>query len=200
MSLIRRYRGYILLSLAWLVALGGVIFGACQPKPSPLEILPPPPRPTSAPTAPPQPLQVYVTGAVHIPDVYELAPDSRVEDAIAAAGGATEEADVEAINQAAPLSDGAHIHVPSLADHLPTPPPISTSTLQTLLSSPSTAAGSVDINTATAEDLQTMPGIGPALAQRIIEQRPYGSIEDVMRVSGIGEATFEKLKDLITVQ
>ena len=200
MSLIRRYRGYILLSLAWLVALGGIIFGACQPGPAPLEILPPPPTPAPAPTAPPQPLQVYVTGAVHTPAVYELAPDSRVEDAIAAAGGATEEADVEAINQAAPLSDGAHIHVPSLADHLPTPPPISTAAPHTLLSSPGAPAGSVDINSATAEDLQALPGIGPAMAQRIIEERPYGSTEDIMRVKGIGEATFEKLKDLITVQ
>ena len=200
MSLIRRYRGYILPSLVWLVVLGGVLFAACQPEPAPLEIIPAPPTSTPAPTSTPQPLQVYVSGEVHAPAVYELPPDSRVEDAIAAAGGATEEADLEAINQAAPLGDGAQVHVPRLADHLPTPPPISTSAPQTLLSSSSTPAGGVDINTATAEDLQRLPGIGPAMAQRIIEDRPYGNTEDILRVKGIGEATFDKLKDLITVQ
>ena len=200
MSFLHRYRGYILLSLGWLVALGGVLFAVRRPQPPPLEILPPPPTATPAPTPTPRPLRVYVSGAVQAPDVYELPADSIVKDAIAAAGGATDEADVEAINQALPLSDGAQVHVPRRQENPPSPPPVSTPIPQTTSSSTSGPSGKVNVNTATAEELDTLPGIGPAMAQRIIEGRPYGSIEDITRVKGIGEATFEKLKDLITVQ
>lgn len=200
MSSLHRYRGYILLSLGWLIALGGILFAMRRPKPPPLEILPPPPTATPAPTPTPRPLRVYVSGAVQAPDVYELPADSIVKDAIVAAGGATDEADMEAINLALPLSDGAQVHVPRRQENRPTPPAVSTPTPQASSSSTSGQAGKVNINTATAEELDTLPGIGPAMAQRIIEGRPYGSIEDIMRVKGIGEATFEKLKDLITVQ
>ena len=200
MTFLRRHRGYILLSLAWLAALGGVLFVVKRPQPAPLQILPPPPTATPAPTPTPRPLRIYVTGAVQAPDVYELPADSIVKDAIAAAGGATEEADLEAINQALPLSDGAQVHVPRRQENPPTPPVISLPLLQTTPGFSSGPAGRVNINTATAEELDTLPGIGPAMAQRIIEGRPYSSIEDIQRVKGIGQATFEKLKDLITVQ
>ncbi|MDH7487236.1 MAG: ComEA family DNA-binding protein [Anaerolineae bacterium] len=200
MSFLQRYRGYILLSLAWLIALGGVLFVVKRPQPAPLQILPPPPTATPVPTSTPRPLRVYVTGAVQAPDVYELPADSIVKDAIAAAGGATGEADLEAINQALPLSDGAQVHVPRRQENPPTPLVISVPLLQTTSGSGSGPAGKVNINTATAEELDTLPGIGPAMAQRIIEGRPYSSIEDIRRVKGIGQATFEKLKDLITVQ
>jgi len=200
MSFLRRYRGYILLSLGWLIALGGILFAVQRPQPAPLEILPPPPTATPAPAPTPQPLRVYVSGAVHAPDVYELSADSIVKDAITAAGGVTEEADEDAINMALPLSDGAQVHVPRLDDDLPAPPSISTSVPQTPSSPPSGPAGKVNINMATVEELDTLPGIGPAMAERIIEGRPYGNVDDITRVKGIGEATFEKLKDLITVQ
>lgn len=200
MSFLQRYRGYILLSLAWLAALGGVLFVVKRPQPAPLQILPPPPTATPAPTPTPRPLRIYVTGAVQAPDVYELPADSIVKDAITAAGGATEEADLEAINQALPLSDGAQVHVPRRQENPPTPPVISLPLLQTTPGFSSGPAGRVNINTATAEELDTLPGIGPAMAQRIIEGRPYSSIEDIQRVKGIGQATFEKLRDLITVQ
>ncbi|MBC8450474.1 MAG: ComEA family DNA-binding protein [Chloroflexi bacterium] len=200
MSFLRRHRGYILLSLAWLIALGSVLFVVKRPQPAPLEILPPPPTVTPAPTPTPRPLRVYVSGAVQAPDVYELPADSIIEDAIGAAGGATDDADLEAINQALSLSDGMQVHVPRRQENSPTPPVVSVPLLQTTSGFSSGPAGRVNINTATAEELDTLPGIGPAMAQRIIEGRPYGSIEDIMRVKGIGEATFEKLKDLIAVQ
>ena len=200
MSFLRRHSGYFILSLVWLIVLGCVFFVARRPQPAPLEILPPPPTATSCPTATPQPLQVYVSGAVLAPDVYELPADSRVEDAIEAAGGATDQADLEVVNLAQPLGDGAQVHVPRLEDHLPTPPPVSTAVPRAPLSSLTAATAPVDINTATAEELQALPGIGPALCQRIIEGRPYSSIEEITRVDGIGEATFEKLRECITVE
>jgi len=200
MSLLQRYRGYILLSLGWLIALGGVLFAMRRPQPPPIEILPPPPTATPTLTPTPRPLRVYVSGAVQAPDVYELPADSIVKDAIAAAGGATEEADLEAVNLALPLSDGAQVYVPRRQENRPPPPPISTPIPWTVPSSAPRPAAKVNINTATAEELDALPGIGPAMAQRIIEGRPYGRIEDLMRVKGIGEATFEKLRDLITVR
>ena len=200
MSFLRRYRGYILLYLGWLIALGGILFAVRRQQPAPLEILPPPPTATPAPAPTPQPLRVYVSGAVVDPDVYELSADSIVKDAITAAGGVTEEADEDAINMALPLSDGAQVHVPRRDDDLPAPPSISTPVRQTPSSPPSGPAGKVNINMATVEELDTLPGIGPTMAQRVIEGRPYGSVDDITRVKGIGEATFEKLKDLITVQ
>jgi len=200
MSFLRRYRSYIILSLGWLIALGGILFAVRRPQPAPLEILPPPPTATPAPAPTPQPLRVYVSGAVVAPDVYELSANSIVKDAITAAGGVTEEANEDAINMALPLSDGAQVHVPRRQENLPPPPAVSVPLLQTTTSSTSGPVGRVNINTATPEELDTLPGIGPAMAQRIIEGRPYGSVDDITRVKGIGEATFEKLKDLITVQ
>ena len=200
MGLLQRYRGYILISLGWLIALGGMLFALRRPQPPPIEILPPPPTATPTLTPTPRPLRVYVSGAVHEPDVYELPADSIVKDAIVIAGGATEEADLEAINLALPLSDGAQVHVPYRRENRPTPPPLSTPVRQIPASSANKPTDKVNINTATAEELEALPCIGPAMAQRIIEGRPYGSIEDIMRVKGIGEATFEKLRDLITVR
>ncbi|MBM4432039.1 MAG: ComEA family DNA-binding protein, partial [Chloroflexi bacterium] len=143
---------------------------------------------------------VYVSGAVQAPDVYELPADSIIEDAIAAAGGVTEEGDEDAVNMALPLSDGMQVHVPRRQENSPTPPVVSVPLPQTTSGFSSGAAGKVNINTATAEELDTLPGIGPTMAQRIIEGRPYSSIEEITRVKGIGEATYEKLRDLITVQ
>jgi competence protein ComEA len=198
---LERYRGYILILLFGLVVLGVVFFFLRRPQPEPITILPPEPTATSLPTPTPRPLCVYVSGAVARPDVYELPPDSIVKDAIEAAGGPTGEADLNRINLARRVQDEEQIYVPQKGEEsLPVSPPSGPS-----LSSPSSQKGDkVNINTATAEELDTLPGVGPSIAQRIIDYRtthgPFRSIEDIKKVKGIGDATFEELKDKITVR
>jgi competence protein ComEA len=198
---LERYRGYILILLFGLVVLGGVFFFLRRPQPEPITILPPEPTATSLPTPTPRLLCVYVSGAVARPDVYELPPDSIVKDAIEAAGGPTGEADLNRINLARRVQDEEQIYVPQKGEESPPVSPPSGPSL----SSPSGQKGDkVNINTATAEELDTLPGVGPSIAQRIIDYRtthgPFQSIEDIKKVKGIGDATFEELKDKITVR
>lgn len=151
------------------------------------------PSPEATPT--PRPLRIYVSGAVHHPDVYSLPPDSIVKDAILAAGGATDEADLDRINLALSVTDGQHVYVPRFEEErLPVQPP-----------SGSSGSGSkININTADAAALESLPGIGPTIAQRILAHRqangPFAHIEDIQNVSGIGQVTFEKIRELITTQ
>jgi competence protein ComEA len=150
-------------------------------------------QPRSSSTSTPQPtsIEVYVTGAINKPDVYALPIGSIVKDLIAAAGGVTAEADLEAINLAQRLTDQMHIHIPRKGEVAPTPH--TESGVGTL----------ININTADATQLDSLPGIGPATAQAIIEYRtsngPFKKIEDIKNVPRIGDALFEKIKGLITV-
>lgn len=139
---------------------------------------------------------VYVSGQVKTPAVIILEDNGslRLVDAVNAAGGMTELADTEAINLAEPLSDGQHIHVPTkeiLFRDLPAP------------SNDTNSNGLININTADEKELQKIKGIGPALAGRIIEYREnngaFKSIEEIKKVRGIGEKTFEKMRDEIKV-
>ena len=172
-----------------------------------------PPRGQAVPLLPPPspaPVVVYVSGAVQQPGVYPLDPGSRVQDAIQTAGGLLPEADTQLLNLAAPLEDGSHIQVPARP---PTATPKLTPGLQATSKSGAstplpveilpTVPGLININTATLEELDTLPGIGPSIAQRIIDYRTtnglFATIEDIQNVKGIGPVTFEKIKDLITV-
>ena len=141
---------------------------------------------------------VYVSGQVKTPAVIILEDNGslRLVDAVNAAGGMTELADTEAINLAEPLSDGQHIHVPTkeiLFRDLPAPSNDTNSN----------SNGLININTADDKELQKIKGIGPALAGRIIEYREsngaFKSIEEIKKVRGIGEKTFEKMRDEIKV-
>ncbi len=140
---------------------------------------------TLLPTATPGMLMVYVSGAVATPGVYTLPVGSRVDAAIQAAGGFLPGAEQEGINLAKPLEDGQQIDVPGIVD---------TSHVN---------AGRVNINTATAAELDTLPGIGPTTAQSIVDYRlengPFQAIQDIQNVPGIGSATFDRIKDYITV-
>lgn len=192
---LERYRGYILITLINAIILGGVIvFLRRSPQPE-LIVTSPPPTATPLPTATPRPLQVYVSGAVAHPDVYELPAESIVKDAIEVAGGATSEADLDRINLALSVTNGQHIYVPKRGEENP---PISPPTQPSGTASVKTG-GKININTASQSEIETLPGIGPSKAQGIIENRPYDSIEDIQKVPGIGEGTFQKIKDLITV-
>jgi len=197
-------------SVFWLVLfVGYVLFGQRHPQAEPIEIIPADTptieamsKETPSPTATPAPLRIYVSGAVLSPGVYRLKPDSLVADAIDLAGGPAKDADLVAINLAHALSDGEQVYVPTRAERPSPPPPISrTESLPTANRAQGEAHSAlIDLNRATQEELETLPGIGPAMAQRIIAGRPYHAIEDVLNVKGIGEAKFAKIKPLITVR
>ncbi len=153
------------------------------------------PRPTPEPATPtPAAINVYVSGAVNKPDVYALPVDSIVKDAIVAAGGATADADLDRINLAAHLADQMQVYVPRKGEAAPSAPDGP---------APDAATAKIDINTASAEELDKLPGIGPAIAKAIIDYRtqngPFKTIEAINDVKGIGDALFEKIKDQITV-
>lgn len=143
---------------------------------------------------------VHVDGAVAQPGVFTLVDGSRVNDAVLAAGGLTEEADTSTTNLAAPLADGAKVHIPT-SDELAAP--VSAEGGGATGAASASSNGLVNINTATSADLQTLSGVGEATAAAIIEDReangPFTSPEDLMRVSGIGEKKFAKIKDHICV-
>ena len=169
-----------------------------------------PERPLSvAETPAPSAIAVYVTGEVDNPGVYDLPSDSRAGDALDAAGGASPDADLERVNLAKRLSDGEHVRVPKsggppAAAASPSPPssavpapPVENARA----SSSSGYAGKIDVNSADAAALETLPGIGPSRARAIIEHRqangPFTSVDDLTEVRGIGDGILESIRDLI---
>ena len=200
MSIIRRYRGYVTLSLVFVLAFGGYVLYDRLPRPAPVEIIIPSPTPTHTP----MPLQVHVTGAVVHPGVYALPPNSRLVDAIRAAGGMLANADPGRLNLAAFLQDSQQIAVPCIdAPMLAEPPRRATGTLSMGAAGTGTA-GKININEASAAELEALPGIGPALAQRILDERqangPFQRSEDITRVNGIGPSCCERIAPLICVR
>lgn len=142
---------------------------------------------------------VDVGGAVIEPGVVELDTGSRVADAIEAAGGLAIDADCTTLNQAQLLQDGQKVYVPKEGEIDASGALVDSSTQE----AGQAATTLVNINTATLEELDALPGVGPATAQAIIEDReangPFASEEDIMRVSGIGERKYEKLKGSICI-
>ena len=149
----------------------------------PIQVLLATPVPTGAPE-----LKVYVTGAVRVPGVYVLMPGARAEDALRAAGGASEGADLERLNLAAKLKDGDHLLVPRMGETVP--------------------AGKVgvprlNINTASQAALDTLPGIGATRAKRIVESRlqdgPFAEPFDLVQRKIVPLSLYQQIKDLVTV-
>lgn len=142
---------------------------------------------------------VDVGGAVIEPGVVELDAGSRVADAIEAAGGLAIDADCTTLNQAQLLQDGQKVYVPKEGEIDASGALVDLSTQE----AGQAATTLVNINTATLEELDALPGVGPATAQAIIDDReangPFASEEDIMRVSGIGEKKYEKLKGSICI-
>ena len=153
------------------------------------------------------PLIIHITGAVKNPGVYQLKSTDRIVDAVKIAGGETEEANLDLINLAALLKDGQKIIVP-YKTYNETGEETNTNTynnVESVYSSSSlSTSAKININTANANMLQALSGIGPVLSERIIEYRNqngfFGIIDDIKDVSGIGEKKFEGIKDLICVQ
>lgn len=207
---LEHYRGYILIALVCLILIGGAFILVRRPTPEPIAIATavvptPTPMPTPTLTPTPAPMRIYVSGAVRTPDVYLLPPNSIVKDAVQAAGGPAHNADLDRINLALALHDQQQVYVPHIGETTPAAPlPRDTAPLTPAASDDATRnGGQVNLNTATVEQLCALPGIGPAIAQRIVDYRqtqgPFTAPEDIMNVKGIGQATYDKLKDLITV-
>lgn len=188
---------YVLLGvMAGFVLAGVLVFVSRAPAGEPIALLP---APTKAPVV------VHVIGAVPRPGLYEFAEGARVQDAIDAAGGLLADASVETVNLALLLEDGQQLEIPFVAGFVPA---TQSSTVDLPSSTPIPTTDPnldlVNINSATLEELDGLPGIGPTTAQKIIDYRnengPFPSIEAIMNVSGIGITTFDGMKDLITVE
>ncbi len=139
---------------------------------------------------------VYVSGAVNKPGVFSIAATARVLDAVTVAGGLTPQGDVSKVNMAQPVKDGMQIYVPSKEIN-------SDKAANVVAPGNSLNSGKVSLNTATKEALDTLPGVGPALAEKIIEYRQthggFKDIEEVRKVKGISEKKYEKLKDKLAL-
>ena len=184
-----------------------------------------PPTQEATPTAAATELVVHVAGAVKKPGVYHLKADARNADALEAAGGATPEANTDGVNLAAHVQDGVQLYIPT---HKEQPaggaaesPPAASVTKNHDTKSPHSPAsshsekgdksaklsdpsqGQINLNTADTEQLQRIPGIGPAMAEKVLafrkENGGFKTIEDLLQVSGIGERKFEKMKPFVKV-
>lgn len=146
---------------------------------------------------------VDVDGAVVRPGVYRLKDGARVSQAIDAAGGLTAEADVTGLNRASKITDGQKIYVPTVGEQQAAAAVDGAESGAATTPGAGSSSGLVNINTASAAELQTLSGIGPSMAQSIIDERskngPFASVDDLMRVSGIGEKKLAKIKDGICV-
>jgi competence protein ComEA len=155
------------------------------------------------------PVVVHVAGAVVRPGVVTLPPGGRAVDAVAAAGGLAPGADPDRVNLAAPVQDGMRLVIPLVGQPAPVelPPELpgaaGAAGTQVPGGAPSGGTGApVDLNTADAQLLDSLPGVGPSTAQAIIAHReehgPFGSVEELLDVRGIGEAKLDALRDLVT--
>ena len=155
-------------------------------------------------------IKVHVAGCVRTPGVYELSSESRVQDAVDAAGGLNAKAAGSAVNLARKLVDGEQVYIPSKkeasgnAGGVSLGEGVSAGTASASSQGFSgSSSGLININTADLAALEELPGVGPATAQAIVEEReangPFASPEDIQRVSGIGEKKYQSMKDLICV-
>lgn len=226
-------RAHLLTLLASVAVSGLLVWQRAAPPATALRILPAPALPSSTPTAVAPEWQVHVTGAVAAPGLVRLSPGARVADAVEAAGGLMPEADGDAINLAAPLADGLQLHVPPLGESPPSaagaaPRASGSAAAVTGVIAPAfgaplpgsdpaagpdgvaghpsagAAGAAIDLNTAGTAELESLPGVGPALAARILAQRqsqgPFHSVQDLLEVPGIGAKTLARFADKVVVR
>jgi competence protein ComEA len=168
--------------------------------PKPVEVRAAPERPPApapgATSSPAAVILVDVAGWVRRPGVYEFADGARVIDAVQAAGGARPGAFLQSLNLAALLVDGTHILVPKEGEAAPAP-------VGGEVGGGSAPGGLVNVNAATAVELETLPGVGEVIAQAIVDYRtqngPFTVVDQLLDVSGIGDATLEDIRELVTV-
>jgi len=168
------------IGVAVLAVLGGVLWFGLGPRAAP-----PARVAVETQTRVDRPITVHVSGAVIRPGVVTVVAESRVADVVAAAGGASGAADLSAVNLAAPVRDGEYIVVPNTFDE---------ATNQVAI-----ASNGIDLNAATTVELEDLPGVGPVLAERIVDYRntngPFATVEDLLSVPGIGEAKLAGMRD-----
>ena len=214
----------LVICLACLLGSGIALFAGHHAPPPPVVIIPPPPTETSAaPEASPKRaarLYVDVAGSVRRPSLYVLSSGSRVMQAIRAAGGPTAEADLDAVNLAQKVTDGEKVFVPrrgmtpqppppseiaassAAPDAAPSPTPPKTSGKGSHSNKMTAGSGEqIALNTATAEQLERLPGVGPSMAGRILAYRQqaggFGKSEDLMQVVGLGPKKFAKIAPFV---
>jgi competence protein ComEA len=185
----------LIVVLAALMGGAGLWYVRALPKPVTIAEASPGAAQVSASASPtPPPIIVDVAGAVRRPGVYEFTEGERVIDAIERAGGALPKADLSLLNLAAPITDGTQILVPKSG------PPVTGTSPAPVGGAP---AGLININTATATELEALSGIGEVLAATIVEYRttngPFAAVDDLLDVSGIGPATLDEIRDQITI-
>lgn len=205
----QQWRSFLFGLFVGLLSVALILLLNKPPSGKPITLLPPPPTPS------PVPLRVHIIGAVRAPGLYELSPGSVLQDAVHSAGGLADSAATDSLNLAALLSDGQQLYIPfASATPAPTNSPSPNATPQpnvatpTAISAAAPASGAsgqlININTATQAQLESLPRIGPAIATRILDYRAtigaFTSIEQIMNVRGIGNSTFNAIKDLITVR
>lgn len=159
---------------------------------APVRIVAPPAAPASKPAPD---IKVQISGEVMFPGVYSMSQDDRVIDAIAAAGGNGPNADLSGINLSKRVQDEARYHVPAIGESEPV----------TYVSAANSGQGNgqIDLNTAPSSELESLPGIGPSLANAIVVYRedngPFDAVDDVDNVPGIGPKTLDSIRQLVTV-
>lgn len=193
--MLERFKTPIFAAILIAIVAGIVMLLSYRPAPTVITIIPPGPTPTA------HPLKVYITGSVkNGSSTYDLPAGSRVEDAIRAAGGVNDDADMSSINLAQALYDGQKIDVP--AKVVQNAGDSTVPDTAAIKAAPTTIPdGPIHINVATLEELQRLPGVGPALAQKIVDYRtehgPFTSMADLDNVSGIGESRLKEWEDKI---
>jgi competence protein ComEA len=189
----RREQMFLAVIMVIIIGTSGIVFWK---KEKPAAVITPPSSPVEQKKEPVKPKEVvvYVSGAVKQPGVIKLPSESRVIDALNQLGGPLPSADLNGINLAALLVDGQQIYVPNQGDG---------NSGNVMAVGSKTPAGKVNINTADAVVLDTLPGVGPAMAQKIIDYRKsngaFRMLEDIKNVPGIGESKYLNLKDKITL-
>jgi len=190
-DLARRSPGVVVASVAALAIGVGAFAMLHRPAPPPETTLPRARSETSPATIAPDETVVDMAGAVARPGVYRLATGARVDDAVRAAGGPAGDADLDRVNLAAKVADGQRVYVPHRGEPAPAD------------DVGGGADGPLDLNTATLEQLDALPGVGPATAQAILDYRAahgaFHSLNELLRVRGIGDARFAALRSRVRV-
>jgi competence protein ComEA len=195
--LLQRRRPLLVAAVALVLILLAGRFVLAAGTTTPAAPLPPPPLDGAGVTGLPSArVVVDVVGAVRRPGLYRLEQGSRIADAVARAGGATRKADLAMINLAAPLADGEQVVVPKRG-----PPGAAVGGTGGAAATPGVPAGPVHLNTATLEQLDSLPGVGPVTAQKILDYREkhgaFSSVDELDAVPGIGPARMDTLRDLV---
>jgi competence protein ComEA len=186
MEMVKKFLSVTIYCMIGLLSAGLVLLIARPPQGEPVIILP---------TKTESTIVIYLTGAIIHPGVYELPPGSRLENAISAAGGFSEKANISSVNLASEIKDGQSFYIRTVDEE------------DTGISKDEqgiiNTEGLIDINTATSEQLQQLPGIGPTKAEAIMEFRetngPFQTLNDLLLVPGIGESTLAQIMNFITL-